>query len=134
MQAKASAPLDLTRDNRIRRLLEERERQAAIIRKAKLIKDEAEAEIREKLGEAEEAFTDEWQITIRTVHRREFTVPAAIYTTRRARAWNRSERKRRRRGAQADGDARRGAWSRPKPLPNRRAGGLGSGPKGGRLY
>jgi predicted phage-related endonuclease len=73
MQAKASAPLDLTRDNRIRRLLEERERQAAIIRKAKLIKDEAEAEIREKLGEAEEAFTDEWQITIRTVHRREFT-------------------------------------------------------------
>jgi hypothetical protein len=55
MQAKASAPLDLTRDNRIRRLLEERERQAAIIRKAKLIKDEAEAEIREKLGEADTA-------------------------------------------------------------------------------
>jgi hypothetical protein len=73
---KPREPLDLTGDNRIKELLEQRERLAVIIRRAKLLKEEAEAEIRDKLGEAEEAFTDNWLITVRTVPRREFTVPA----------------------------------------------------------
>jgi hypothetical protein len=63
MNAKAREPLDLFRDNRIGQLLEEGERQSAVIRKAKLIQEEVEVEIRDKLGRAEEAFMDDWTIT-----------------------------------------------------------------------
>jgi hypothetical protein len=76
---KTGEPLDLSGYNRLPGLLAERERQAAIIRKAKLAKDEIEAEIREKLGHAEEAFTE------RTIRRREFTVPAGSYQVLQAR-------------------------------------------------
>jgi hypothetical protein len=76
---KASDALDLSKDNRIKVLLEERERQAAIMRAAKAAKEQADAEIREKLGDAIEAFTDDWLMTVKTVRRREFTVPAGEY-------------------------------------------------------
>jgi hypothetical protein len=66
-------PLDLTQDNRIRHLLEKREKQLAIIRQADRLKREAEAEIREKLGDAVEAFTNDWTVEIKTVRRREYT-------------------------------------------------------------
>lgn len=76
MQTKARAPLDLTRDNRIRQLLEKRERQLAVIRRAEAVKREAEAEIREKMGDAVEAFTNDWTIEIKTIRPREYTAPA----------------------------------------------------------
>jgi hypothetical protein len=82
---KARDPLDLSRDNRIRALLEAREKQLAIIRRAEALKREAEAEIREKMGRAEEAFTEGWTIEIKTVRRREFIMPAVTYRVLRAR-------------------------------------------------
>lgn len=78
-------PLDLSRDNRIKALLETRAEQLAIIRRAEGIKREAEAEIRDKLGQPEEAFTNDWTIELRTVSRREYTVPAQTYRVLRAR-------------------------------------------------
>jgi hypothetical protein len=78
-------PLDLCGDNRVRFLLEECERQQAIIRKAEALKPETEAEIREKLGDAAEAFTNDWTIEIKTIRRREYTVPAGQYQTLRCR-------------------------------------------------
>jgi hypothetical protein len=43
-------PLDLSTDNRVRVLLEDRERQMVTIRRARLIKDEIEVELREEAG------------------------------------------------------------------------------------
>jgi hypothetical protein len=61
-------------------LLEARERQLAVIRRAEAIKREAEAAIREKLGQADEAIVEGWTLELKRVNRREFVQPAVSYT------------------------------------------------------
>jgi hypothetical protein len=106
-------PLDLCGDNRLPELLAERERQAAVIRRAKRIKDEVEAEIREKIGSAREAFTNSWTIEIKTVNRREFVVPACSYERLVARRLEPVEEEAEEEGRPMDASTRR-ARGRPR--------------------
>jgi hypothetical protein len=71
--------IDLRHDNRIPELLATREEQAAIIKEAKLLKDAAETELRAKLGAADAAVATGWLVEVRTVRRKEFTMPATTY-------------------------------------------------------
>lgn len=76
--------VDLTNDNRIRDLLDQRELQAALMKEAECRKKEAEAEIRHKMGDAELAIVPGWKLTLKTTHRKETVLPATSYRTLRS--------------------------------------------------
>lgn len=77
--------VDLTGDNRILELLDQREALAGTIKFAEGKKVEAETEIRSKLGDAEAALVRGWRsVTLRTTHRKEHVVKASSYRTLRA--------------------------------------------------
>jgi predicted phage-related endonuclease len=63
--------IDLKRDNRAAFLVEERERQAAIIREAEAAKVEAETELKDKIGDFEAALIHGWRVSLKTAHRKE---------------------------------------------------------------
>lgn len=71
--------IDLRSDNRIGSLLEEYEAAVAAFKEAEELKKELESEIREKVGDAEEAIVDDWIVRFNTIDRKEFTVRATTY-------------------------------------------------------
>jgi putative phage-type endonuclease len=75
-RADVPAPLDLTTDNRIGTLLEERERLKETIKTATEDCEALDAELIDKLAGAERAIADGWRVSYRMQHRNEYTVAA----------------------------------------------------------
>jgi predicted phage-related endonuclease len=73
------APLDMSPDNRIRVVLEEREQLKTAIKAAESECASLDAEIIAKLAGAESATADGWKISHRMQHRDSYTVPAKDY-------------------------------------------------------
>lgn len=71
--------VDLSGDNRLRELFEERERLAADKKQAEARIDEINAEARAKLGEATFGTLPGWTVSAKTVERRAYTVAASSY-------------------------------------------------------
>jgi hypothetical protein len=76
---------DLTKDNRITKLLETRELQSSIIKDAEALKDEAEAEIKAKVGDAASALVRGWKVTLTTTNVPEQLRPAYSFRALRTR-------------------------------------------------
>jgi predicted phage-related endonuclease len=77
--------IDLRSDNRIVELLENRQRHAEDEKAAKKSKEEAEGEIRHKLGAAEVALVPGWSVTNKKQTRKERIVPASTFRVLRTR-------------------------------------------------
>jgi len=74
-------PLDLSTDNRIYRVLEDRERAKSDIKDAEAIVRALDAELVDKLRGAQMALADGWKITHKMTHRGEYTVAAKDFPT-----------------------------------------------------
>lgn len=72
-------PLDLSKDNRIYAVLTERELLKGAIKEAEETVKALDAEIVHKLCGATLAYADDWKITNRTTHRKEYTVKAQSF-------------------------------------------------------
>ncbi len=75
----AGKVIDLRGDNRIGELCEIRARNAAMISIAEKAKKAAEAEMREKIGDAEIALVQGWKVSLRTTHRPEVVQKAVDF-------------------------------------------------------
>lgn len=77
----APDPLDLSTDNRIYTLLEDRERAKGDIKVAEATIKALDAELVDKLRGAQIAMADGWRITRKMTHRDEYVVPAKDFPT-----------------------------------------------------
>jgi hypothetical protein len=73
--------VDLSSDNRLPVLLGEREKLKAAVQAAKARLDEIDAEVRQKIGDAERATLSGWRIEYRRHHRNGYSVPPQDYRT-----------------------------------------------------
>jgi predicted phage-related endonuclease len=71
--------IDLTGDNRIGELLEQRENVREAIRIAERLCETYENEIKSKIGDAESALVHGWHVTFKNVSKKEYTVRASSY-------------------------------------------------------
>lgn len=83
-QAAPGKTIDLSLDNRIQSLLADRVRLKAEIKERDALLDQVDAEIRDKLGDAERAIVPGWKLSHTTVNRRGYTVEAKSYRQLRA--------------------------------------------------
>jgi hypothetical protein len=81
--------VDLRNDNRLPVVLAERQAAVEAGKAADARVDAADAEIKAKIGSAEEALIDGWKITWRMQERAAFTVPASSFRVLRIREWKR---------------------------------------------
>ena len=72
----ADTKLDLSNDNRVVVLLEDRERIKRRLAKLNREYKQVNDELKEKMGNADTASTNDWDMEIRSYLRREYTVPA----------------------------------------------------------
>lgn len=79
-EVKRSA-VDLSKDNLLPQLLSRRARRKALIKKAEEWIQGADAEIRHKIGDAEEGMIPGWKITLKQTTRKEHLVPASTFRT-----------------------------------------------------
>lgn len=85
----AKRRLDLRGNNRLKDLIETHMQQAAIIAEATQLKKEADAEIKEILGDAEAARADGYWVSVSTVVKPEHTVRAMTYKLMRIKRFGR---------------------------------------------
>src|SRR5262245_57975392 len=83
-QSTPGKEIDLRHDNRMPELLAERERVRAQIKAAKEQEEKLEAEIMDKVGDAELALVAGWRVTLKNVHIKEHTRKASDYRQLRA--------------------------------------------------
>lgn len=76
-----AAPLDLSTDNRIYAVLEDRDRLKGSIKEAEAAVKALDAELIDKLQGAQLALADGWRITHKMTHRNEYAVPAKDFPT-----------------------------------------------------
>ena len=72
--------IDLSADNRVRELLEDREAAAEIIKTAEAQKKAAETELLDKIADHEVALVPGWRVRLQTIKRKEFIQRATSYS------------------------------------------------------
>jgi predicted phage-related endonuclease len=70
----AGKTIDLTGDNRIKELLNERQTVRAALKTTEQVRDALETEIKCKIGDAERAIVPGWNVTLKLQHRKAYTV------------------------------------------------------------
>ncbi len=80
----ASTIIDLTGDNMMPELLEERERLSGVIKESEKRKETIDTEIKFKIGDAEAARVSGWRLTWKEQHRKEHIIAAKSFRVLRA--------------------------------------------------